>query len=267
MSSVICQFRVWINSPAALTSGQPFWIRSFPTSCAGEHREKRDTRCAEESRAEACLLAHPLPKFKKKRKSFLSLTQPHLFTSSSVLRSCCFTLRWSIYLSSLFCTSLFRFKRFLGQIWRLEVWSGSCLNKRWNQSHLQPDQTFTFKRNVIPFWKRACCSSCGNYYRFTCAYHFLLSTSFFVFHALSKSCTWIGLKLNLSVYGISGQWNENGARRGNWSGNVISVQLTLYKQKALSLFPWIIHNYTGHWEVRLDTSACMAHGHAPWALW
>lgn len=204
MSSVIRQFRVWLNSPATLTSAQPFWIDHFPQALWGNtektaplngtfyvplasqmntHKmrgENRDTRSPG---------VQGVSKFKKMSSSLSPSPPVHLLICPPLLLSKTFTLRWIIYLSSLFHASLSGFSRFLGQIWRSEVRLGRCLNKGLKQSQLQPDQIFTLKRNVIPDWKQACCSSCGNYNRFTYAYHFLLSTSFFVFHALSKSCT------------------------------------------------------------------------------
>lgn len=217
MSSVICQFGVWLNSPATLMSGQPFWIGHFPQALRGNTEKTAplngtfniplaSQNIRDKMRGENIQDAPRSPEqkvaysswsfqvFLKKKLSSISPTPtcspPHLSSTPAVQN-----YRWIIYLASLFCMSLSGFNRFLEQIWRWEIRCGPCLNKGLKQSQLQPDQIFTFKRSVIPDWKQACCSSCGNYYRFTYAYHFPLSTSFFVFHALSKSCTWIGLKL------------------------------------------------------------------------
>lgn len=83
--SVIRQFRVWLNSPATLTWGQPIWIGHFPRALRGKTKktaplngtfyvppashmniwgkmrgENRDTRCTQDSWAERCLRAHVL---------------------------------------------------------------------------------------------------------------------------------------------------------------------------------------------------------------
>lgn len=153
MCYVICHLSVWVwlNSPATLTSGQPFWIGHFPWAMRGNIRRKmsganRDRRCTKESWAEGCLIAHVHSKFRIKLPS-LSPTPPvHLLTCPPLLLSKTFTLRWIIYLPSLFCASLSGVNRFLGQIWRSQVRFCQCLNKGQNRVN---DSLITYSLSML----------------------------------------------------------------------------------------------------------------------